>query len=46
MALTTKYEIKHRKTTPYHPRANGLTEKTDGTLCNILTKTISGTSTK
>jgi len=22
-ALTTKYEIKHRKTMPYHPRANG-----------------------
>ena len=40
-ALTTKYEIKHRKTTPYHPRANGQTEKTNGILCKILTKTIS-----
>ena len=39
-ALTAKYEIKHRKTTPYHPRANG--EKTNGILCKILTKTISG----
>ena len=41
-ALTTKYEIKHRKTTPYHPRANGQTEKTNGILCKILTKTIFG----
>ena len=41
-ALTAKYEIKHRKTTPYHPRANGQTEKTNGILCRILTKTISG----
>ena len=44
-ALTTKYEIKHRKTTPYHPRANGQTEKTNGILCKILTKTISGAGT-
>ena len=44
-ALTTKYEIKHRKTTPYHPRANGQTEKTNGLLCKILTKTISGAGT-
>ena len=29
-ALTTKYEIKHCKTTPYYPRANGQTEKTNG----------------
>ncbi|XP_073395187.1 uncharacterized protein [Physcomitrium patens] len=44
-ALTAKYEIKHRKTTPYHPRANGQTEKTNGILCTIITKTISGAST-
>ena len=44
-ALTDKYEIKHRKTTPYHPRANGQTEKTNGILCKILTKTIMGTGT-
>ena len=31
-ALTAKYEIKHRKTTPYHPHANGQTEKTNGIL--------------
>jgi hypothetical protein len=44
-ALTTKYLIKHRKTSPYHPRANGQTEKTNGLLCQILTKTISGSAT-
>ena len=44
-ALTTKYEIKHHKTTPYHPRANGQTEKTNGILCKIITKTISGAGT-
>ena len=41
-ALTVKYEIKHCKTTSYHPCANGQTEKTNGILCMILTKTISG----
>ena len=40
--LTAKYEIKHRKTAPYHPRANGQIEKTNGILCRILTKTIFG----
>ena len=44
-AMTEKYEIKHRKTTPYHPQANGQTEKTNGILCKILTKTISGKGT-
>ena len=43
--LTNRFFIKHRKTAPYHPRANGQTEKTNGLLCKILTKTISGTST-
>ena len=44
-ALTDKYEIKHRKTTPYHPRANGQTEKTNGLLCIIIMKTISASRT-
>jgi hypothetical protein len=35
--LTMKYLIKHRKSTPYHPRANGQTEKTNGILCKIIT---------
>ena len=38
--LTNNFFIKHRKTSPYHPRANGQTEKTNGILCKILTKTI------
>jgi hypothetical protein len=37
--------IKHRKTSPYHPRANGQTKKTNGILCKILTKTIAGSAT-
>ena len=44
-ALTEKYQIKHRKTTPYHPRANGQTEKTNGLLCKIIMKTISKSRT-
>ena len=44
-ALTDKYLIKHRKTSPYHPQANGQTEKTNGLLCKILTKTVSGLGT-
>ena len=43
--LTTRFLIKHRKTSPYHPRANGQTEKTNGILCGILTKTIAGSLT-
>ena len=43
--LTSKFLIKHRKTTPYHPRANGQTEKTNGILCKIITKTVQGSNT-
>ena len=43
--LTTRFLIKHRKTSPYHPRANGQTKKTNGILCGILTKTIAGSLT-
>jgi transposase InsO family protein len=43
--LTAKYLIKHRKSTPYHPRANGQTEKTNGILCKIITKTVQGSNT-
>ena len=43
--LTIQFLIKHRKTSPYHPRANGQTEKTNGILCGILTKTIVGSLT-
>lgn len=44
-ALTAKYEIKYWKTTPYHPRANRQTEKINGILCKILTKTVSRAET-
>jgi transposase InsO family protein len=43
--LLSKYMIKHRKLTPYHPRANGQTEKTNGILCKIITKTVQGSNT-
>ena len=43
--LTTKFKIKHRLTTPYHPRANGQTEKTNGILCKIITKIVQGSMT-
>jgi len=43
--LTEKYFIKHRKTSPYHPRANGQTEKTNGIFCEIITKTVHGSNT-
>ncbi|OAE18999.1 hypothetical protein AXG93_2551s1020 [Marchantia polymorpha subsp. ruderalis] len=36
--LTRYFHIKHRKTTPYNPKANGLTEKSNGLLCKILLK--------
>jgi len=38
--LTNTFLIKHRKTSPYHPRANGQTEKTNGILRKLLTKII------
>ena len=43
--LTTTYLIKHRKTTPYNPKANGLTERANGILCKILTKIVSAHKT-
>ena len=43
--LTSRFFIKHRKTSPYYPHANGQTEKTNGILCGILTKTIAGSLT-
>ena len=32
--------IKHRKSTPYYPRSNGLAESTNKTLKGILTKIV------
>lgn len=39
--LTRIFFIKHRKTTPYNPKANGLTERANGIMVNILNKIIS-----
>ncbi|KAL3690876.1 hypothetical protein R1sor_004527 [Riccia sorocarpa] len=36
--LTKYFQIKHRKTTPYNPKTNGLTEKCNSMLCRILNK--------
>ena len=38
--LTKKHGIKHCKSSPYHPQANGLVESTNKVLESILTKTI------
>jgi len=39
-ALTTSYLVKHRKTTPYHPKCNGLTERANGIMGKILNNTV------
>ncbi len=36
--LTDVLEIRHNKTTGYHPQTNGLTERFNGTLCRALAK--------
>jgi transposase InsO family protein len=38
--ITQKYHIKHRKSSPYHPQANGQVESTNKVLEGILTKTV------
>lgn len=38
--LVNKYNIEHRKSTPYHPQANGQVEVTNREMKAILTKTI------
>ncbi|CAM6083742.1 unnamed protein product [Calypogeia fissa] len=38
--LIEKYRVKHRKTTPYHPKCNGLTERANGIIGKILTKIV------
>ena len=39
--ITTRYLIKHRKTTPYNPKANGLIERTNGIVGKIFNKMVS-----
>jgi hypothetical protein len=38
--LTKLFNINHRKTTPYHPQTNGLTERMNQTLVRILRKIV------
>jgi len=38
--LEEDYKIKHRKSTPYHPQANGQVESTNKVIEGILTKTM------
>jgi len=39
--ITNSYLIKHRKTTPYNPKANGLIERANGIVEKILNKMVS-----
>jgi hypothetical protein len=39
-AITEQYQIKHRKSSPYHPQANGQVESTNKVIEAILTKTV------
>ena len=39
--ITSRYLIKHRKTTPYNPKANGLMERANGIVGKILNKMVS-----
>jgi len=39
-AVIEQYQIQHRKSTPYHPQANGQVESTNKVIESILTKTV------
>ena len=43
--ITTKYLINHRKTTPYNPKANGLTEWANAIIGKILNKLVAAHKT-
>ena len=38
--ILEKYKIKHHKSSPYHPQANGQVESTNKILEAIMTKTV------
>lgn len=38
--LTGRYDISHRKSSPYNPKANGMTVRANGIICKILTKVV------
>ena len=40
--LTEKFDMKHHKITAYHPQANGLVERFNGTLKQTLAKIFAG----
>jgi transposase InsO family protein len=39
-SITQQYQIKHHKSSPYHPQANGQVESTNKVLEAILTKMV------
>lgn len=39
-SMTERFQIDHRKTTPYHPQTNGQTERVNQTFGTILKKTV------
>ena len=43
--ITTKYLINHRKTTPYNPKANELTERANGIIGKVLNKLVAAHKT-
>ena len=43
--ITSRYLIEHWKTTPYNPKANGLTERANGIVGKILSKMVSAHKT-
>ena len=43
--ITTRYLIKHRKTTPYNSKANGLTKRANGIVGKSLNKMVSAHKT-
>ena len=38
--MTDKFQIDHRKTTPYYPQTNGQTERVNDILVSIIRKTV------
>ena len=38
--LLAKFMVIHKRSTPYHPQANGQAESTNKTLCTVLTKIV------
>ena len=43
--IINKCLVKHRKLTPYHPKANGKSKKTIDILYKTITKIVQGSNT-